>query len=82
MFINYKDREPEVEKMRMALAMCEFVLNYEQTEFILEVIEAVKENENFSMNDASEMIFAWQNRWREYAKAQKKIKESESKFKS
>lgn len=67
MEVKIKDRYPETEYLRMALAMCEFGVSYEQTDLIQTVTREQKRlGGDFSLKDGAKVFTAWKNKWEKY----------------
>ena len=74
--VDIKDREAEVEYLRMALSMAEFYVNYESTELILQVYSALKvRNEHYNIMDSVDIHHRWREKWTEYWKQKKEEKQ-------
>ena len=70
--VNVKDREPNIEYLRMALAMSEFGVTYEHADLINEVVSAVQAyGGRFSLKEGSEIFVKWKNKWEKYHTEQK-----------
>jgi len=67
MDVKIKDREEEIEYLRMALNMCELPVNYTQVDLIIEVVkETEKLKGNFSIKDGVKIHHGWRNKWDAY----------------
>lgn len=67
MEVKIKDRYPETEQLRMALAICEFGVSYEQADLIQTVTrEHKKLGGDFDLRDGARIFCAWKNKWEKY----------------
>ena len=65
--VKIEDRKEEIEYLRMALAMSEFGVSYEQADLIYQVFKAVdKKKGKFSVEDGVEVFHEWRKVWYNY----------------
>ncbi len=67
MEVQIKDRQDEIEYLRMALAITEIGVSYEQAELINNVVNKVRLRKgNFNIHDGVKLLYAWKEKWRNY----------------
>ena len=67
MDVQVKDRKDEVEYLRMALAIAEIGVSYEQAELINNVVNKVRQRKGkFNIHDGVGLLYAWKEKWRSY----------------
>lgn len=67
MEVLIKDRKDEIEYLRMALAITELGVSYEQAELINNVVNKVRQRKGkFNIHDGVELLYAWKQKWRNY----------------
>lgn len=65
--VQMKDRKEEIEYLRMALAMSEFGVSYEQADLIHRVFKTVeKKKGKFSLSDGVKVFHEWKTFWYDY----------------
>ena len=73
MEVKIKDREKEVEYLRMALAMSEFGVNYQHADLINMVVKETQAlRDKFSVADGVRILYKWKSKWEIYEYEQKK----------
>ena len=73
MEVKIKDREKEVEHLRMALAMSEFGVNYQHADLINMVVKETQTlGDKFSLADGARILYKWKSKWEIYEYEQKK----------
>ena len=73
MEVKIKDREKEVEYLRMSLAMCEFGVNYQHADLINMVVKETQElGDKFTLADGARILCKWKSKWEIYEYEQKK----------
>lgn len=71
MEVLIKDRKDEIEYLRMALAIIEIGVSYEQAELINNVVNKVRQRKgNFNIHDGVKLLYAWKEKWRNYYETQ------------
>ena len=60
-----KDRDKNVEKLRIALAMSGLNLSYHYTDLLNEVMKKIDDPE-FNIGDAHDIRFDWETKWLKY----------------
>ena len=64
-----KDRDPNIENLRLALGMVGITINYQLTELIIKVQNVTREHpENFSISNATVLRKSWSDKWEKYFK--------------
>lgn len=72
MNVPIKDRDSEVEKLRLALNMSGVQIEYTTVELVKNIFEEYKElGEDFSIKDSVRIETAWETKWSEYFKTKK-----------
>ena len=67
MEVLIKDRKDEIEYLRMALAITEIGVSYEQAELINNVVNKVRQCKgNFNIHDGVKLLYAWKDKWTNY----------------
>ena len=67
MEVQIKDRKDEIEYLRMALAITEIGVSYEQAELINNVVNKVRQRKGkFNIHDGVGLLYAWKEKWRNY----------------
>ena len=67
MKVKFKDRNPEIENLRLALAMVSINCDYPDIELLLQVQESVKEHgRKFSIDHESHIEWHWDEKWKKY----------------
>ena len=67
MEVQIKDRKDEIEYLRMALAITEIGVSYEQAELINNVVNKVRQRKGkFNIHDGVGLLYAWKEKWRSY----------------
>ena len=67
MEVQIKDREDAIEYLRMALAMTEFGVSYEQADLINRVVNEVRKKKGkFTIHDAVFLFYGWKQKWMTY----------------
>lgn len=65
--VSVKDREKQVEYLRMALSMSEFGVSYEHADLINQVAKRVQSiGGSFSLEDGSKIFVEWKEKWEKY----------------
>ena len=73
MEVKIKDREKEVEHLRMALAMSEFGVNYQHADLINIVVKEIQTlGDKFSLADGARILYKWKSKWEIYEYEQNK----------
>ena len=73
MEVKIKDREKEVEHLRMALAMSEFGVNYQHADLINIVVKETQTlGDKFSLADGARILYKWKSKWEIYEYEQNK----------
>ena len=71
MEVQIKDRKDEIEYLRMALAITEIGVSYEQAELINNVVNRVRQRKGkFNIHDGVGLLYAWKEKWRGYYEKQ------------
>ena len=71
MEVQIKDRKDEIEYLRMALAITEIGVSYEQAELINNVVNKVRQRKGkFNIHDGVGLLYAWKEKWRGYYEKQ------------
>ena len=74
MGVQIKDRKDEIEYLRMALAITEIGVSYEQAELINNVVNKVRQRKGkFNIHDGVGLLYAWKEKWRSYYDKQKSL---------
>ena len=64
MEVQIKDRKDEIEYLRMALAITELGVSYEQAELINNVVNKVRQRKGkFNIHDGVGLLYAWKEKW-------------------
>jgi hypothetical protein len=67
MEVQIKDREDAIEYLRMALAMAEFGVSYEQADLINRVVNEVRKKKGkFAIDDGLKLFSDWKRVWERY----------------
>jgi len=67
MEVQIKDREDTVEYLRMALAMAEFGVSYEQADLINRIVTEVRKKKGkFAIDDGVKLFYDWKRVWARY----------------
>ena len=76
--VRIEDRKDEIEYLRMALAMSEFGVSYEQADLIHRVVtEVQKKGGKFTVHDGVKVFHGWKKTWYDYF--DRLVKESKNK---
>lgn len=71
--VKIKDRNEDIEYLRIALVMCEIGVSYTQSDLIIRVIERLsKLKGKFAISDSVEILFKWKSEWLKYFNEQEK----------
>jgi 6-phosphogluconate dehydrogenase len=73
MEVKIKDREREIEWIRMSLCMVEIGIEYIHADLIKRVFDVLnKKKGQYSLKDSAEIHAKWQEDWNKYFKEQQK----------
>lgn len=65
--VDIKDRDPEIEKVRLALTMSGVSIDYQTTGLVLQIIKGFQEKGGeFSIRDSAKITAAHHQKWSEY----------------
>lgn len=77
MDVKIKDRETEVEYLRMACNLAELGIAYQHADLILRLQERLKKLKGkFSLSDGVEIHHKWKEDWRNYFEEQSKLNDA------
>ena len=67
MSVKIKDRETEVEYLRMACNMAELPITYEQADLVIKLQDGIERFKgDFSISDGVDIHSKWKQQWKDY----------------